>query len=388
MRKYIILRKQGAPRGEPRYRGGGRDAAAPPASLFVERLTEKAAASMGTEPEVAIICPSMPTKLIGPRKSEGVRNQVEAWGVGAVNALNSTATGQGVKVAVLDTGIDADHPAFLGMTIEQRDFSGDGDGDRNGHGTHCAGTIFGRDVTGVRIGVARGVDHALIGKILDDSGGGNSEMIFEGMLWALNGRANIISMSVGFDFPGMVAEQVDDGWPVNLATSNALEAYRGNLRMFDAIMQMARAQGGLGRGALVLAASGNESRRLDDPEWRIAASLPAAAEDVVSVAALARVGQNYAVADFSNTMAMLSAPGVDILSAKIGGGLVALSGTSMACPHAAGVAALWWQKIAASRAANPLIVKAKLLSEARNTVFGAGGADELDVGAGLVTSPG
>lgn len=342
---------------------------------------------MAAEPEVEIVSPSMPTTLIRPRQSDAANDQNEAWGLTAVGALGSTATGRGVKVAVLDTGIDASHPAFTGITIEQKDFSGDGDGDRNGHGSHCAGTIFGRDVDGIRIGIASGIEQAMIGKILGDNGGGESQMIFEGMQWALNGRANIISMSVGFDFPGMVADQVHDGWPVDLATSNALEAYRGNLRMFDAIMQLARAQGALGRGTLVVAASGNESRRLDDPQWRIAASLPSAAEDVVSVAAVGQIGSTFAVADFSNTMPILSAPGVDILSAKAGGGLVALSGTSMACPHVAGVAALWWQHIASSRTASPMLVKAKLLSEARMTVFGVTGADEADVGAGLVTSP-
>jgi subtilisin family serine protease len=269
----------------------------------------------------------------------------------------------------------------------QRDFSGDGDGDRQGHGTHCAGTIFGRDVNGVRIGVARGVDRALIGKVLGDTGGGDSEMIFRGMQWALTERADIISMSLGFDFPGMVAEQVAGGWPAELATSNALEAYRGNLRMFDAIMQLTRARSGLGAGAIVVAAAGNESRREDDPEWRIAASLPAAAEDVISVAAIGRDGAAYAVAGFSNTMPTLSAPGVDVLSAQAGGGLVALSGTSMACPHVAGVAALWWEALTETRIGLPALVKAKLLSDARSSVFGSASGDDSDIGFGLVTAP-
>ena len=388
-KKYIILSKADVSRSQPRYRSSGRGVGLRP-RLTVESLSEKEAGSIAAEPGVEAISPAMPTRLIFPLVRNAEPNEAptnDAWGLEAVGALASAATGAGVTVAVLDTGIDADHPAFDGMTIEQMDFSGDGDGDRQGHGTHCAGTIFGRDVNGVRIGVARGVQHALIGKVLGDTGGGDSQMIFEGMQWALNKGANIISMSLGFDFPGMVAEQVADGWPADLATSNALEAYRGNLRMFDAIMQLARARGGLGGGAVVVAAAGNESQRDQNPDWRIAASLPAAAEDVVSVAAVGRNGGAYAVADFSNSMAMLSGPGVHILSAKTGGGLSVHSGTSMACPHVAGVAALWWEAVRTSRSTNATLVRAKLLSEARNAVFGQGGGLEVDVGVGLVTAP-
>jgi len=104
-------------------------------------------------------------------------------GCGSGGAVASSFSGQGVKIAVLDTGIERNHPAFAGITILEKDFSGDGDGDRNGHGTHCAGTIFGRDVGGVRIGVAKGVDQVLIGKALRDAGGGTSQMIFDAMSW-------------------------------------------------------------------------------------------------------------------------------------------------------------------------------------------------------------
>src|SRR3546814_1054734 len=154
-------------------------------------------------------------------------------------------------------------------------------------------------------------------------------MIIDGINWAMSRGANIISMSLGFDFPGMVASWIDDNWPAELATSNALEAYRVNLRAVDAVMNLTKARGGLGGGALVVAASGNESRRGDHSDWRIAASIPAAADDVISVAAVGRGGDRLAVADFSNSMALVSAPGVHILSARAGGGLLALSGTSM-----------------------------------------------------------
>jgi subtilisin family serine protease len=70
----------------------------------------------------------------------------------------------------LDTGIDKKYLAFAGVAIVEKDFSGSGNGDRQGHRSHCAETIFGRDVDGKRIGIVRGVKKALIGKVLSDTG--------------------------------------------------------------------------------------------------------------------------------------------------------------------------------------------------------------------------
>jgi subtilisin family serine protease len=142
--------------------------------------------------------------------------------------------------------------------------------DKNGHGTHCAGTIFGREVEGTRIGVAPGVTTAFVGKVLGDDGGGTSEMIFRGLQRALEESADVISMSLGFDFPRLVARLVGEGWPVDLATSVALEAYRGNIRMFGALMAMVQARVPFDGGAVVVAAAGNESRREIDPGYEIA----------------------------------------------------------------------------------------------------------------------
>jgi hypothetical protein len=77
-------------------------------------------------------------------------------------------------------------------------------------------------VNGTRICVARGADQALIGKVLRDNGSGDSDMIFRGIQWALDYHAQVISMSLGFDFPGLVKDLTGRGWPADLATSVAL----------------------------------------------------------------------------------------------------------------------------------------------------------------------
>jgi len=355
-------------------------------TLSVEKVPDHAVAELIADPQVQLATPTMPTRLIQPFNSE-IAEPAANWGISAVKAAQSRYTGAGVIMAILDTGIDRTHPAFAGVDLAEKDFSGQGDGDRQGHGTHCAGTIFGRDIDGRRIGVARGIQRALIGKVLGDDGSGQSEMVFEALNWAMREKADIISMSLGFDFPGMIVRLTSDGWPVDLATSTALEAYRGNLRMFDAIMGVLKAQSAFGVSPLVIAAAGNESRRDMNHEYRIAASLPAAADDVISVAAIGRAGENYAVANFSNSLALVAAPGVDITSAWPGGGLRSISGTSMACPHVAGIAALWWEYIRSSgNKPTPKNVTARLLANARKNVF-AEDVDEADIGQGIVTAP-
>jgi subtilisin family serine protease len=273
------------------------------------------------------------------------------------------------------------------VTLVEEDFSGSGNGDKQGHGTHCAGTIFGRDIDGTRIGVAPGVQKAFIGKVLDDDGRGDSDMIFKGIQWAVQQGAQVISMSLGFDFPGLVKDLTDDGWPADLATSAALEAYRANLRMFEALMQMIRSREAFGTGTVVVAAAGNESHRDVNPDYEIAVSLPAAAEGVVSVGAAEQSADGLKIARFSNTLPQLSAPGVNVLSAKLNGGLRSLSGTSMATPHVAGVAALWWEQVAASPLpASTAAVTAKLFANAATGAFAAN-VDVADRGLGLVQAP-
>jgi subtilisin family serine protease len=292
-------------------------------------------------------------------------------------------TGQGIRVAVLDTGIDAGHVAFQGVNVTQEDFTGDGNGDEVGHGTHCAGTIVGRDVNGFRFGVATGVTELLAGKVLGPNGG-TTEALVNGLIWALRSGANVISMSLGFDFPGAVAAMVAQGLPIQPATSQALEAYRDNLRLFGALASFMQASNPFGHAALVVAASGNESERNAQKPYTIGVSPPAASEGFIPVAALGQAeDKSLSIAYFSNTGAMVAGPGVDIISAKAGGGFTQMSGTSMATPHAAGVAALWAESLMASSGQiDAGILTARLVASGQLGALAAG-----DVGAGLVQAP-
>lgn len=380
---YVILRIS-EPSAVAAPLGGVAVGGTTEATVEAATLDAAEAAAIASQPGMAV-APVFATTLVAP-----VSNNVAAtntWGVDAIGALASTSDGTGVVVGVLDTGIDSGHAAFVGVTLIEQDFSRSGNGDVHGHGTHCAGTVFGRSVGGTRIGVAPGVTQALIAKVLDDTGSGDTMMLVDGLLWAHRQGARVISMSLGFDFPGQVARLTQQGYPVAIATSMALEGYRANMRMFDAVMGVIRAAAPLSAqgGCVVVAASGNESRRDANSAWSVNVSLPAAADHVVAVGAVGQSAAGLIVPGFSNAKPTLVAPGVAVQSARAGGGLVGMTGTSMACPHVAGAAALWWQHHLNLGYANPDLVVAGLLANANASAIP--GASRALIGAGLVACP-
>lgn len=385
--RHVILRRVETRRTRGRA-GPEAVESATPVTVEIDTLSARRATDISHDRDVEAIAPVIPMKLIAPVSLSGAATPTatsSAWGIHAVGADTSPFSGDGVKVAVLDTGIDTSHPAFHGVELIRRNFTSASDDDTHGHGTHCAGTIFGRDVNGRRIGVAQGVSTALIGKVLGEDGGG-SDVILTAIEWALLNGAQVISMSLGIDFPGMVADLEHEGIPTELATSMALEGYRANVLLFDRLGSLVQARASFTGPCQLVAAAGNESRREEDPNFVIAVSPPAAAEGMISVAAVGPSPDGWTIASFSNYGARLSAPGVDILSARAGGGLTTMSGTSMATPHVAGVAALWAEKL----------MKSGQFSQQRFTDRLAGSAvitglrldfSPSDVGNGVVQAP-
>jgi subtilisin family serine protease len=371
----------------------------PSAAIEVRDLDAARAATLARRGDVRAVAPVMPMTLIRPVPDSTPIGELgsrgSTWGVNCVGAENSPFTGHGAIVAILDTGIDRRHPAFRNSNVEivTKDFTSPSDDaedaapDENGHGTHCAGTVFGSPVNGLRIAVAPGIRKALIGKVLGKNGG-KSDQIARAINWAVDNGANVVSMSLGIDFPGFVHTLVhEQGYPIQLATSMALEGYRANVQLFERLASYIAAQDAFGRSCLLVGAAGNESMRRANPKFEIGVSAPAVASGILSVSAVGESADGLTVADFSNTGARVAGPGVSVLSAEAGSeGLVSMNGTSMATPHVAGVAALWVEKLIADQ-----VLSGRLLAE---RIIGTSSTAKMmpnfkphDVGAGVVTAP-
>jgi len=228
----------------------------------------------------------------------------ETWGINRVHAPAAwpLTEGKGVKVAVIDTGIDTGHPELSGKvdggysaitkTENPADYQDD-----NGHGSHVAGTIAAKkDGKGV-VGVAPKARLYAV-KVLDADGSGNLSDVIDGIVWAAKNKMDVANMSLG--------APVDSE-----AMKRAVRFARGS-------------------GVVVVAAAGNSGGSV---------GFPGAYEDTIAVAAS---DSNDKLAGFSSRGPEVDfiAPGVDVLSSKMGGGFASYSGTSMAAPHVAGLAAL------------------------------------------------
>jgi subtilisin len=210
---------------------------------------------------------------------------------------------KGIRVAVLDTGIDWRHPDLVSNVRGAVSFvPGQTALDGNGHGTHCSGTIAAAINGAGVVGVAP--EASLYGvKVLSNAGSGNWSWLIAGLDWCIRNRIHVASMSLG-----------GGGAPA------ALEA------MCNAAF---------GRGVLLVAAAGNSGPNMGTVDH------PGRYRNVIAVSA---IDSNNVIANFSSRgpEVELCAPGVNVLSTIPGGRYAPMSGTSMACPHVAGAAAVVW----------------------------------------------
>ena len=299
------------------------------------------------------------------------------WGLQATRVNLSRFSGRGIRVAVLDTGFDLDHPDFAGRAVVSQSFiQGQAVNDLNGHGTHCIGTALGFQRTAggaMRYGCAfRG--EIFVGKVLSNQGSGSDSGILAGINWAITNQCRIISMSLG------AATQLGEPFST----------------IYETVAQRALRSS---PGTLIVAAAGNESRR---PGVIRPVGRPANCPSILAVAAL---DANLGIAWFSCGGLNPNGGGVDIA----GPGVAVFSsvpepfpasvqpihpinrpvawppryhsinGTSMATPHVAGIAAMWLEARPGTTAQG---LWQLLTGNARRLTL-----PSRDVGAGLVQAP-
>jgi subtilisin family serine protease len=245
-----------------------------------------------------------PTPTYTPTPTPTGSLQPIPWGVDRIDAEKvwDTSPADNIKVAIIDTGIDLDHPDLRanvkgGINTIRSNRSADDD---NGHGSHVAGTIAGINNTIGVVGVGHRIDLYAV-KVLNSNGSGYISDIIEGIQWSINNGMDVINMSLG--------------------TSSNVQSFH------DAVIAAKNA------GLVVVASAGNSGPSDNTVIY------PAKYPEAIAVSAVDS-GNNIASFSSRGSEVDLAGPGVSIYSTYRYGGYATLSGTSMAAPHVAGTAAL------------------------------------------------
>ena len=293
-----------------------------------------------------------PTYRLPPFKVEKVMlatAETIDWGLKllGIPPLWKETKGEGIKVAVLDTGIALEHPDLAPALLEARDFTRSPSAayDAQGHGTHVSGIIAARRNAHGIVGVAPETK-ILMAKVLNDEGAGTSQDIVAGIRWAVEAGADILSMSLGSSEPDEEIHQA-----LLLAIS---------------------------KGIFVITAAGNEGPDLDTVGY------PASFPEMVAVGSIDRRQQ---LSRFSSRGRQVDvvAPGDQITSCYPPRGYAVLSGTSMATPFVSGVVALALAKHRKMGGKTPLNTQQDLIQHLCRTSSDAGpaGFDPL-YGCGII----
>lgn len=301
------------------------------------KLSERQAKGLSNHPKIKFVEENAFAQALG---------QTIPWGVSKVQSpeVNDLGfTGKGMKVAILDTGIDRNHEDLSanvkgGFSVFTDSANSDPYYDGSGHGTHVAGTVAAVNNNLGVIGVAYHADLYAI-KVLNNSGSGSYEGIAKGIEWSIQNGMDIINMSLGGSSSSAILEQFCE------------LAYN--------------------EGVLLVAAAGNSGTR---PGRGDNVGYPAKYDSVIAVAA---TDQNDNRGTFSSTgpAVEISAPGVSILSTTPNNNYASYNGTSMASPHVAAVAALVWE-------AKPNLTNVELRQLLNQTAKNLGTASQY--GHGLV----
>ena len=286
------------------------------------------------------------------------------WGLQATKVVDTTYSGLGIKVAVLDTGLDLTHPDFAGRKITSQSFiKGEAVQDKNGHGTHCIGTACGpkTPATLPRYGIAYNAE-IFAGKVLSNRGSGTDGGILAGIEWAITNGCQVISMSLG-------------------APTRVGDTYS---KVYEQVGQRT-----LRQGSLIIAAAGNESDRGSGQINPV--GYPANCPSIMAVAAL---DAELKISFFSTSSINPNGGQIDIAGPGGNGQNAStpeiystwpmptryksISGTSMATPHVAGIAALYAEATGQTGQA----LWGLLMRDAQRLSL-----PSVDVGVGLVQSP-